>query len=163
VYLGVIPLLALLLWFERRWYRLTLNHYLARLLLAVIGFATDSLLQLIQLIQFDAPSTQGAMILAPFWLFLMWVWFAFTLASCYQWLMDKPVIAIIFAALLGPLAYWGASQISPVFIIEPYGFTLLSFLFWGTMFAVIFTVTPIKRLLVPQAAPTRGVEVFQST
>ena len=46
----------------------------------------------------------------PAWIATLWVAFAMTLQHSLQWLMARPLAAVLFGAIGGPLAYWGASR-----------------------------------------------------
>ena len=47
---------------------------------------------------------------APAWILALWVAFALTLQHSLAWVMARPVVAIAFGAVGGPLAYWGAAR-----------------------------------------------------
>ena len=138
-------MLVTFLLLENRQQRLTLSQLGTRLLLALVGFTFDSIIQAIGLIQFAPQSDFSAFNAAPMWLFLMWIWFTATFSVCYRWLIDRAQIAIVVGAIFGPCAYWGASKLTLVNIVEPLLFTGVSILFWGSLFALIFTTTRIQR------------------
>ena len=148
MYLAIIPLMIFFLWLENRFHKVTSKQYFFRLILAMFGYLFDSLFESAQLITFNGLTEEGALGFAPLWLLAMWAWFALTLSACYQWLNYKPLIAISFAAVFGPLAYWGASKISSVLIINPLYFTTISSLFWGSLFAFIFLLEGVKQTFV---------------
>jgi len=154
IFWAVVPLLiGFLIWEWRYTHRpdqtpLTTKYYVARFLFAVLGYGADSLLQSLQLIDFDTNTLGTAPGFAPIWLLLMWLWFSVTLSACYQWLVGKAPVAAGFAAVFGPGAYWGASQLTNVAIIEFWPFVFASGLFWGSLFGIVFYIEPISRLLV---------------
>ena len=47
---------------------------------------------------------------APAWIVALWVAFAMTLQHSLQWLLARPLAAVLFGAIGGPMAYWGASR-----------------------------------------------------
>ncbi|TQV73596.1 DUF2878 domain-containing protein [Aliikangiella marina] len=154
VYWAIVPLLVGFLIWEWRFSQqpgqrsLGIEYYVARLAFALLGFAADSLLQSLQLIDFDTSTAGAAPGFAPLWLLFMWLWFSVTLSACYQWLVGKAYIAGGFAAIAGPLAYWGASKLANVAIIEFWPFMIASGIFWGLLFGIVFHIEPLSRLLI---------------
>lgn len=154
IFWAVVPLLVGFLTWE--WYAsrqgdqtpLGAQYYIARGAFAVLGFAMDSLFQSCQLIDFNTNTAGTSPGFAPLWLLLMWIWFSVTLSACYQWLVGKAYIAAAFAAVFGPAAYWGASKLTSVAILEFWPFVLVSGLFWGLLFGIVFHIEPLRRLLV---------------
>jgi len=149
LYLVVLPLLVLYLWLEKRWHKVSRVQHVARILLSLIGFGFDSLLESFGLISFSGEQHHG-FIVAPLWLALMWFWFVTTFATCYNWLVNRTYLAVLFAAIFGPVAYWGAAQISAITIIQPMMFTLISMIFWSSLFAAIFAQRSWSRVFVHQ-------------
>jgi hypothetical protein len=145
LYLAVLPLLGLYLRLESRWHTVSKRQHVARILLALIGFGFDSLIGSFGLISFNGEQYSG-FTLAPIWLALLWYWFITTLATCYGWLVNRAYLAILVAAVFGPASYWGASYISAITIIQPMTFTGLSMVFWGCLFAMIFTKKSLTNL-----------------
>jgi hypothetical protein len=47
---------------------------------------------------------------APLWLLAIWISFALTLRRSMRFLMDRPLAAVAFGAIGGPLAYLGAAR-----------------------------------------------------
>jgi hypothetical protein len=54
-----------------------------------------------------APALPGG---APLWLLAIWISFALTLRRSMRFLMDRPLAAVAFGAIGGPLAYLGAAR-----------------------------------------------------
>ena len=148
LYLLILPLLVVYLLLERRWHQTNFKQHIARITLAVSGFVFDSILEYLDLIHFSSAHNFTGPGLAPLWLFLMWLWFAVTFSTCYRWMNDRPGLAITFGFIFGPIAYWGASRLTDVQIINPIAFTLASAIFWGVLFAVVFIVHNFRRQLV---------------
>ena len=142
----VIPLGVAFILIERRWSLPSWRQYSGRLLIALCGYSFDSLLMNFGLIQFSVEESNH--LFAPIWLMLLWLLFAFSFSACYCWLANRPIVAMYFASLFGPLAYWGSTQISSVIILDGVMFTLFSGLFLGTLFSVIFFTDSLTETLI---------------
>ena len=57
--------------------------------------------------------------LTPIWIVVLWVLFALTLNHSLSWLKGRVVLAAIFGALGGPLAYVAGEKLMAVTIVEP--------------------------------------------
>ena len=112
-----------------------LSYALPKLLMFISGCLADWSLAKLEFIQFaaDGPTL-------PFWLVLLWLLFSITFEQCYRWLSGKLKLAALLGGLFGPASYWVASKLSSVSIQMPVEFTLLSAVFWATLF-----VTFIKK------------------
>lgn len=142
----VIPLIAAFLLFERCWSLPSYRQYLSRLLLALAGYTFDSLLMNLGIIQFY--SSFESQLFAPSWLLLLWLIFGISFSVCYRWLVNHPILAMLFAAVFGPIAYWGSTHISQVVISDGVLFTILSSSFWALLFLLIFAIERIKTILI---------------
>ena len=154
LYLTSIPLVIVYLWFENRAYQISSNQQIARLLLTLLGFSFDSILEYFELISFRG-NTEASLLLAPLWLFILWFWFSVTFSRCYSWLLNHAYFATLLGAIFGPISYWGASKISIVTIVNPLLFTTLSIFFWSGLFALIFSFSSISKLFIYQL-PNNG-------
>ena len=77
----------------------------------------------------------------PAWIATLWVAFAMTLQHSLQWLMARPLPAVLFGAIGGPLAYWGASRaFDAVVFIMPLQATLALALGWGIAMAAFVLI-----------------------
>jgi hypothetical protein len=83
----------------------------------VLGLVIDSSLASGGLLKF----TSGVLVpgFTTLWMLGLWLGFATTLNSSLQWLMTRPLVAIMFGAMGGPAAYWsgvklGALSLGPV-------------------------------------------------
>jgi hypothetical protein len=76
---------------------------------AVIGFILDSALASSGLVSF----TSGVWIngLTPHWMLGLWITFATTLSVSMRWLVTRPVLAIAFGAVGGPIAYVAGTKL----------------------------------------------------
>lgn len=52
--------------------------------------------------------------IAPIWIAYLWVAFALTINHCMGWLKGRYVLVSVFAAVSGPLSFYGASKLSDI-------------------------------------------------
>ena len=83
----------------------------------LIGTAWDSLIVSQGLMVY--PSGTFAAGLAPHWIIAMWTLFATTLNVSMAWLKGRPLLAMLFGALGGPLAYFTGQRLGAVEIGDP--------------------------------------------
>ena len=50
-------------------------------------------------------------LLPPFWLLVLWLQFATSLHYALAWLSGRPLVALVFGAIGGPLAYWAGVRL----------------------------------------------------
>lgn len=50
-------------------------------------------------------------LLPPFWLLVLWLQFATSLHYALAWLSGRPLVALAFGAIGGPLAYWAGVRL----------------------------------------------------
>lgn len=60
------------------------------------------------------PQHDIASLILPSWMLALWVIFATTLNVSLRWMRGKTLVAIIFGAVGGPLAYLGASKLGAI-------------------------------------------------
>ncbi|BCX17367.1 MAG: membrane protein [Geminicoccaceae bacterium] len=103
------------------WHLATARHPgRAALLLAVaalVGLGLDTLLIRAERIAFS----EGVLLegWAPYWMVCLWALFASTFEVSLRWLREKPVLAALFGALGGPLAYWAGARLGAATLLEP--------------------------------------------
>jgi len=77
----------------------------------------------------------------PAWIATLWVAFAMTLQHSLQWLLARPFAALLFGAVGGPLAYWGASRgFHAVEFTMPWHATALLAVGWGIAMSLLVLV-----------------------
>ncbi|MFA5026270.1 MAG: DUF2878 domain-containing protein [Candidatus Methylomirabilota bacterium] len=83
----------------------------ARLLLAalLLGVLIDSLHLHTGVLRFGDTGLHPA--LPPPWLLVLWLQFAATLHYALAWITSRPLLALGFGALGGPLAYWAGVRV----------------------------------------------------
>jgi Protein of unknown function (DUF2878) len=99
---------------------------------------------------------------APLWILSMWASFALTLRHSMTFLLGRPMLALVFGAIGGPLAYLGASRGWQVIAFaEPRWMALLALsIGWGlaipllTMLAIRWSgPTAVHMRTAPERAP----------
>jgi hypothetical protein len=81
-------------------------------LVLILGGSWDSLLTALGILRFDS----GMMIslFAPHWILVMWLLFATTLNSSLSWMQGRYLLAAVFGAIGGPLAYRAGAALGAV-------------------------------------------------
>lgn len=79
---------------------------------AALGWSFDALLVFAGALAFPAVAQLGEPV--PLWMVALWVGFAATLAASMSWLRDKPLAAVLFGAVGGPLAYEAGRRLGAV-------------------------------------------------
>lgn len=82
------------------------------LLTTVLGTLWDSGLMLAGLFSFSNGLVFSALI--PFWMIAMWALFATTLNVSMKWLKSRYLLAAVFGAIGGPLAYYAGHRLGAV-------------------------------------------------
>jgi len=78
----------------------------------VIGFFWDSLIVSAGWITYTSGMLSDFM--APYWIVLMWALFATTLNYSLSWMKKKLLLAAVFGAVAGPLAYYAGVKLGAV-------------------------------------------------
>jgi hypothetical protein len=85
----------------------------------------------------------------PAWIAALWVAFAMTLQHSLQWLLARPLAAVLFGGIGGPLAYWGASRsFDAVAFTAPVQATVTLALGWAIAMAVFVAIARSANLSV---------------
>ena len=81
---------------------------------AVIGLVLDSALVMSGMVGFSS----GVFIdgVTPHWMLGLWIAFATTLSVSMRWLVTRPLLAIAFGALGGPIAYYAGMKLGAITI-----------------------------------------------
>jgi hypothetical protein len=92
---------------------------------------------------------------APLWILSMWASFALTLRHSMTFLLGRPTVALVFGAIGGPLAYFGASRGWQVIVFaEPRWMALLALAIgWGLAIPLLTMLA--QRWSEPTAVNTR--------
>ena len=85
----------------------------------------------------------------PAWIATLWVAFAMTLQHSLQWLLVRPLAAVLFGAMGGPMAYWGAARgFDAVAFAAPMQATVTLALGWAIAMAVFVAIARSANLSV---------------
>ena len=77
------------------------------------------------------------LVLAPYWLIVMWALFATTINQSMAWLKDKLIIAAVMGAIFGPMAFVAGEKLGAVeFANEPAAMVLLA-VGWGILMPLV--------------------------
>lgn len=82
------------------------------LIALLIGGSYDQLLQHNTLLIYQAHGWTTNLV--PVWILALWAVFVTTLNVSLRWMHDKVIVAILFGAIGGPLAYMGAEKLGAV-------------------------------------------------
>lgn len=77
-----------------------------------VGALWDSLLVWMNILEYQHGVFNNE--LAPHWIIAMWALFATTFNVSLRWLKNRPVLAILFGAVGGPLSYFAGSRLGAV-------------------------------------------------
>ena len=83
---------------------------------ATFGALFDSLLVALGWIAYPS----GTLIVgtAPHWIVALWMLFAITLNVSLAWLKRRPLVAVLFGAIGGPLAYLGGAKLGALVLVN---------------------------------------------
>lgn len=121
---------------------------------AAIGAVFDSLLVATGWLAY--PSGQWHAALAPYWIVAMWVAFAATLNLSLRWLKGRMLLAGLFGALGGPLAYLAGAKLGGVVFVEQAAAIAALAVGWGLSMPLLtrladrfdaWTERPVARVL----------------
>ncbi len=62
---------------------------------------------------------------APYWIIAMWGAFALTLRHSMRWVLQQPVVTLLFGVIGGPLAYIAGSRLGAAELAAPLGSSLI--------------------------------------
>jgi hypothetical protein len=114
------------------------NEILLIALIAIIGAIFDQMIINHQLILYQSHGWNNAIV--PIWIIGLWIAFASTINLSLRWLRDYPLVAILFGAIGGPLAYLGAEKLGAVTLsITPDSIIALA-VGWGLLMPIILKI-----------------------
>ena len=90
---------------------------------------------------------------APLWILAMWASFALTLRHSMTFLLRRPMVALVFGAVGGPLAYLGASRGWQAIVFAEPRWMALTTLALGWALAMTLLTTFARRWSEPAALP----------
>ena len=110
-WLGVIVVLAIITWHLSQAKQPKLELILL-LVAVIIGGIYDQLMQSSSLLVYQAHGWSESIV--PAWILALWAVFVTTLNVSLRWMRGKWLVAILFGAIGGPLAYLGAARLGAV-------------------------------------------------
>ena len=110
-WLGVIVVAAIVTW--HLWQARQPKSELILLLIALfIGGIFDQMLLSFNLLTYQSHGWSSSLV--PAWILALWLVFVTTLNVSLRWLHRRWLIAVLFGAIGGPLAYMGAAKLGAV-------------------------------------------------
>jgi len=104
---------------------------------AAVGCGVETLLIQSGLV-FFAASGEALAGFAPFWLVALWMAFATLVNVSLSWLKSRIWLAVILAAIGGPLSYYAGSKLGGMMLAEPIGYSLIAIsLLWAVAFPLL--------------------------
>ena len=110
-WLGVIVVLAIITWHLSQAKQPKLELILL-LVAVIIGGIYDQLMQSSSLLVYQSHGWSESIV--PAWILALWAVFVTTLNVSLRWMRGKWLVAILFGAIGGPLAYIGAEKLGAV-------------------------------------------------
>ena len=100
--------LGIMIVLNLRWVKDQQKEFLFIILATGWGF----IMELIFIYSSSINYPQTKVLLPPLFMLGLWVNFACTFSFCLKWLLEKPVLAVVFGTIMGPFAYFSGSRIS---------------------------------------------------
>lgn len=142
--LALVAALAVHLWLSPN--RRAEGQFLA--ITAAVGFIVESANGLAGILTYsEAWPGLGLAWMAPLWLVAMWVNFGTVLGTSLRWMAGKPVLAALFGAISGPLAYYFGAKFGGVATGEN------ATLSYGVIAAIYGVATPALLWVAVRLAP----------
>jgi len=106
------------------------------LVVLILGMATDSLLQYFGVVSFYGWSLGP---LSPFWLWLVWIFFSFTLNSSLSFLKKRTwVVCALAGFLFGPISYLAGVKLGAAEFDNSFGHLMALACSWMLVLPVLF-------------------------
>lgn len=123
-WLGVVAALAIVVWHLLQ-ARQPKRELALLLIVLVIGGTFDQIMLNHHLISYESHGWMNSVV--PVWILALWAEFATILNVSLRWMHKRWLIAIIFGAIGGPLAYMGAAGLGAVTLnMQPASYIALS-------------------------------------
>lgn len=75
--------------------------------------------------------------IAPYWIIFMWAGFATTLNGSMRWLRGRPLLAVGFGLVSGPLVYLLGARLGALELVQPLPALLALALMWGLLMPLL--------------------------
>ena len=115
------------------------NELMLIVITMLLGTAWDSGLILAGLLSFENGTVVSG--LAPYWLIAMWALFATTLNVSMKWMKHKYLIAALFGAAGGPIAYYAGHRLGAVGFSDAFASMLAVGIGWAVMMPLLMALT----------------------
>lgn len=109
----------------------------------LLGFAFDSALMSASL--FAPVHGVSQWPLSPPWMVALWLNFAATLNVSLSWLRGRWLLAAVFGAIGGPLAYYGGAGLGAAVTLPSFAAIVILSLGWGAMTPLLFRIATAAR------------------
>lgn len=124
-WLGVITTILIVAWHLKQAQQAE-PEVILLIITLMIGAVFDQLMLSTQLVSYQAHGWSDA--LTPAWILALWAGFVTALNVSLRWMQGKWLVAVLFGAFGGPLAYMGAERLGAVTLnANPQSFLALSF------------------------------------
>jgi hypothetical protein len=81
--------------------------------------------------------------LLPPWMMALWLIFCTTLNVSMRWLRAYPMVAVLFGAIGGPLAYWSGAKLGAMIWLQPLHATIALALGWAVLMPLLVKLASI--------------------
>lgn len=105
--------------------------------IALLGFAIDSGLVVTGYFSYENAVLDQY---APMWIAALWALFATTIGHSMSWLFQRRVWATILGAIFGPLAYYSASKLGAVNLLQDGNGLYLQSLVWAILMPLMLSL-----------------------
>ncbi len=109
------------------------------LITTLLGTLWDSVLLQAGLFHFSSGLAMPGVV--PFWLIAMWALFATTLNVSMKWMKNRYLLAAVFGAIGGPLAYYAGHRLGAVEFGDPAVALLLVAVGWSIIMPLLMALT----------------------
>jgi hypothetical protein len=107
------------------------------LALTAVGVLIDSAMAASGLISFRPDEWISLTPLVPVWLICLWLMFATTIYHCLDWLNGRMLLAVLLAAVAGPLSYWAGAGLGAATLPDSPLSTLLAYaVIWAVLLPI---------------------------
>ena len=121
------------------------SELLTVILIALVGLLWETLVASQQLMIYAGQSDPqpSGIVLAPYWLVVMWALFATTINQSMGWLKERLIVAAGLGAIFGPLAFVAGEKLGAVvFLNEPAAMTMLA-IGWAILMPAVCMIARI--------------------
>ena len=138
-----LPAILVTVFFVIVHFRFFASHYAdSRLIVAglLVGLVLDSFYSAAGLMAYNAQSWPPV---APWWILCLWVNFMLTLNHSLGWLLERPLLAALLAAIGSPLSYYAGQKLGALTWQQPELLVIVAAISWAI--AVPFLCLLAKR------------------